>query len=101
METIHIYGSEIGHDPVFIVGNKESIKSLVELLTAALQNNQSHEVFYNNDGEGYDIHIHIEENMDKMMLPYTNIPGITYIASDGSKKNPSGSSPYEDCRKSY
>lgn len=78
-KLLHIYGQKAWHDEVIIVGNKKSLKSLIQALidAIALGAGRAKEVMVT-DGEGYDVLILTEDSpwADKewmqMPLPYTD-----------------------------
>ncbi|AMX00044.1 hypothetical protein [Rummeliibacillus stabekisii] len=61
-ETLHIYGQQMWHDNAYIVGNR-----------AALQYGEKKDVFFPNDGEGYDLYVACVDdqfNWENLEAPY-------------------------------
>lgn len=58
MNILHVYGQEIFHDNVYIVGNKSELERLRNIIDMAIADDyESIDGFYASDGEGYGISI--------------------------------------------
>jgi hypothetical protein len=75
--TIHIYGQKSFHDDVWIVSNREGLKELYCAIREALASNKKDTLrAFVNDGEGYEIHIKIDDRVNscsskgKYSVPY-------------------------------
>jgi hypothetical protein len=61
MSVLHIYAQQAPHDEAFIVGNREGLLALRRAIDAALKNGQSKESAFVSDGEGFDVHVILQE----------------------------------------
>lgn len=63
MSILHIYAQQAPHDEAFIVGNREGLLALRRAIDAALsqKNGQSKESAFVSDGEGFDVHVILQE----------------------------------------
>ena len=75
--VIHIHAQEAWHDEAYLVGNRKALEKLKELIEQALKNeNTANSVFYVADGEGFDLHVVLDDNdwqsesWQKAELPY-------------------------------
>lgn len=77
--VLHVYGQESPHEPARIVGNREALLTLQQLLTAVLERPYESEttaMFFGADGEGYWLTIVLNDadwqsnSWQKMELPY-------------------------------
>ncbi|PQZ57295.1 hypothetical protein CQZ94_10705 [Bacillus sp. MYb209] len=69
----HIYGQQMWHDQAIIIGNKEGLEQLKNMIDIALNENQSEEVFYPVDLAGYNLKIMCvedDEKLEHLSLPY-------------------------------
>jgi len=71
---MHVYGQEWVHAPVFIVGDKESLLALADLLVkVATGPPDKARAFIKqevNDGEDFHLHVHREDDMEGFYLPH-------------------------------
>ncbi|WP_027719056.1 hypothetical protein [Desulfovirgula thermocuniculi] len=74
---LHVYGQSAWHDDVFIVGNRQALKVLLEAVKEALDQGKGEvDGVFAADGEGYGIVVIREddpwpEGWEKLALPYT------------------------------
>jgi hypothetical protein len=72
--TLHVYGQEIWHDDVVIRGDKKALENLRDLIDKALKEkasvNDINQCFFVKDGEGFNVSIYCEGNMERTPLPY-------------------------------
>ena len=76
MKVIHLWAGASFHEDGYIVGNKEGLESLRRAIDYALVNSDcdvstSNTEVSASDGEGYDLHIILTKDTDKIALPYT------------------------------
>lgn len=72
MDTLHIYSQDAWHDTAYIVGDRQSLTTLRDCLTKALETESSQKFnTFTNDGEGYTVEVTPLDNMDGVRLPYT------------------------------
>lgn len=77
-ELLHIYGQDYWHCPVLIVGQKNALEKLRDAIDQALQEGHGTCTVYVNDGEGYDVHVVMENSnwgepvWATMQVPYTD-----------------------------
>ncbi len=72
-ETLHIYGQQMWHDNAYIVGNRAALQRLQDQITQALQYGEKKDVFFPNDGEGYDLYVACVDdqfNWENLEAPY-------------------------------
>jgi len=75
--TLHIYGQEVWHDSVYIIGTENDLKKLRDMLDYAIKNPWIKDEFFVNDGEGYSVIVKrcSEEEMNKLIPPYSEVEG--------------------------
>ena len=61
---IHFYGQYIQHDDVQIIGNRKALEALRDELDKVLITGYRRILVMANDGEGYDVIITLQENLD-------------------------------------
>jgi hypothetical protein len=74
MPVIHLWSPESFHEEQFIVGNESGLTILFNSLSEVLEKRKSGVIkdkLFTNDGEGYDLHIIITEDVDPLAIPYT------------------------------
>lgn len=74
--SLHIHAQFAWHDPAYIVGTKESLKDLRDLIDDAIKAGDWSEDFFVGDGEGFKVHVLVrsEEHMaTKAAVPYTDL----------------------------
>ena len=80
IDLLHVYGQRAHHDDVFIVGNRSALKKLKKAIEEVLSKKEGGESIIAvsvNDGEGYDLHITMDnsnwekERWNKRAVPYT------------------------------
>lgn len=72
-EICHIYGQQMWHDSVYIVGNKKGLENLRDLINLALEKNKTvADSFYPKDFEGYKLYVACvkETVLEELELPY-------------------------------
>lgn len=77
MGWLHLFGQACWHDSVHIAGDRAGIEMLRDALTAALDDAQGVSMcadVFTNDGEGYNVSIHVlpKGEMDRLAVPYTD-----------------------------
>ena len=78
MKLLHIYGQEIWHDPVHIVGNREALEDLKKAIEKALDRGRGETDTFCNNGEGYTIVVILDDSdwqngeWKKRAVPYTD-----------------------------
>jgi hypothetical protein len=60
---IKIFGANAWHDNVSIIGNKEALEKLKQLIDSALEHGFSKDEFMESDGEGFNIEIAINNHL--------------------------------------
>ncbi len=77
-KLLHIYGQDYWHCPVLIVGQKNALEKLRDAIDHALQEDHGTCTACANDGEGYDVHVVMENSnwgdsvWTTMQVPYTD-----------------------------
>ena len=69
---LHIYGQIAWHDEVTIIGDKTSLTKLRNAIEEAINKDSSMTDGVVNDGEGFNILIINDNNIDKLPLPYSD-----------------------------
>lgn len=71
--TMHIYGQQSWHDSSYIVGTREDLVKLRDAIDAAIGLEKKTQMFYVNDGEGYDVMIYRvdDHTAGRLAVPYT------------------------------
>lgn len=74
MESLIIYGQEFEHDDAYIVGNRDSLKKLADIILLAaggdMNSFQRSPYFYiPTDGEGYNVTVIVTEK-ENLAVPY-------------------------------
>lgn len=72
-QLLHIYAQEFWHSPAEIMGSREALKALRDVIdTALLTGQESHSKAMAVDGEGYSVIINIrdEKALNARPLPY-------------------------------
>ncbi len=83
--VIKVFGAKQWHDTVSIIGNKEALIRLKNVIENAIKNEYSIDEFLESDGEGYNIEVKLHEGgfySDK----WNNIP-VHYTDEIASEKN--------------
>lgn len=70
--TLHIYAQEIWHGEAYIVGTESALIDLANKISEACTRKHTISEHSVNDGEGYNVHILVVEDMDPLSLPYTD-----------------------------
>lgn len=77
MKVVHLWAGASFHEDGYIVGNKEGLEALRRAIDYALVNSdcdvsisKTFDIF-TSDGEGYDLHVIVTKDTDKIALPYT------------------------------
>ena len=79
---LHVYGQYSQHDTVYITGNRAALRQLAGILSQVSLSDTGTKLetgFMTADGEGYDVHILLEDSSwqadywAKLGLPYTGI----------------------------
>ncbi|SDD40873.1 hypothetical protein SAMN05421663_11084 [Terribacillus halophilus] len=71
---LHVYAQHSHHHESFIVGNREGLVELRDLIDLALANNTSVGGFFPSDDEGYSLYVGLVENEElfqSLEMPYT------------------------------
>lgn len=71
---LHIYAQHTHHQESFIVGNKEALLELRNLIDHALKEGEAKGVFFPSDEEGYPLYVSLVDNEDSFLsleMPYT------------------------------
>ena len=73
---LHIYAQQMPHHESFIVGNKEALLELREMINEALKEEESERYFTSSDGEGYQAFVikipdDEVELFESLEMPYT------------------------------
>ncbi|MGN7313393.1 hypothetical protein ACTHQ4_20105 [Alkalicoccobacillus gibsonii] len=71
---LHVYAQHSQHQESFIVGNRDALVELRNLIDKALAEGTSIGDFFPSDEEGYQVHIGIvedEEKFNALEMPYT------------------------------
>lgn len=69
----NIYGQQMWHNQAIIIGNKKGLEQLRDMIDVALTENQSEDIFYPTDFEGYELKIiclEDEKTLEHLALPY-------------------------------
>jgi hypothetical protein len=87
---LHLYAQAQWHDDAYLVGNRGGLTALRDALTRLLDGSASKETVlaYTNDGEGYDLTVHLvtPEVFGALTVPYTD---PIAIAASGNERHPS------------
>lgn len=86
MKVVHLWAGASFHEDGYIVGNKEGLEALRRAIDYALVNSdcdvsisKTFDIF-TSDGEGYDLHVIVTKDTDKIALPYTE-----YFSKEGRR----------------
>lgn len=74
--TLHIHAQFFWHDSAYLVGTKESLTDLRDLINKAIATGSSSNEFFVGDGEGFAVQVVVrdEEYMSsKAAVPYTDL----------------------------
>ena len=72
-KNLHIYGQQIWHDDLLIVGTEQSLRNLKESIDKALEQGFSRGVYMANGDEGYDLYVRVENDKkewNRIETPY-------------------------------
>ena len=84
IKILHIHAQAYWHGDAWIVGNREALERLRELIYAALLGVIIKADFFTNDGEGYSVHIvPVEGQIDTPAIASLAVP---YIDPDAEEK---------------
>jgi len=82
MPVVHLWQPLMWHCDQHIVGNKEGLRRLVDIINGAINTNgKSSTCLYINDGEGHDLTVECVEDTALLAVPYTD-----EIAKERSEK---------------
>lgn len=81
-DSLHIYGQKDWHDEAIIVGNRQGLEKLKQLIELALEKGDGTHHFWSNDLESYDVYVSCQddETIETLTVPYSE-------ASFASKSN--------------
>jgi hypothetical protein len=71
MNTLHIYAQPFEHQEAFIVGDKDALIKLRNLIDKAIEQQKAADDFYVVDGEGFNLLVLCKEVNVDAELPYT------------------------------
>lgn len=72
-DDLHIYGQKDWHDEAIIVGNRQALEKLKQLIELALEKGDGMHHFWPNDRECYELYVSCQDDqtMEKLTVPYT------------------------------
>lgn len=71
--SLHIYAQRYQNDDAQIIGTKDALINLRDLLTARIDRTLiGNTVFFTNDGEGYTVMIEEVDSIETLDVPYTD-----------------------------
>ncbi len=71
---LHILAHPGWHEPAFVIGNRVALENLRDAITRTLAGSAHPFTAFENDGEGYSVHVVClpDERMDEVPLGYTD-----------------------------
>ncbi len=85
-ELLHVYGQSYWHTPALVIGQKTALLKLRDAIDKALQDGHGRCDVFANDGEGYTVHVLLEDS-DWLNNPWTEmeLPYTDPVANQGDK----------------
>jgi hypothetical protein len=71
--VVHLFSPEVHHDKQGIIGNREGLKALLQVIQKAIEDDKTDAKFFASDGEGFTLFVKCvpKSRENKMALPYT------------------------------